>query len=234
MKTNAARFGVNPQRVVLMGASAGGHIALLAAYGANHRRLTPEELRDVDTSVCAVVSYYGVPDLRDYWEYAVSHFVERLEPLPAAAKRRQPGRMDALTTRMFCGRWLPIEQLPPPPPHRQMMLELVGGQPDDAPDMYDLASPISHVSAASPLTLLFQSKHDWIVPVASAHRLYHALAAAGVPVVYVEFPRTVHGFDLLFPRLAPAGQAAFYDLERFLTCVGTEDGQGRTQPQPCA
>jgi dipeptidyl aminopeptidase/acylaminoacyl peptidase len=60
--------------------------------------------------------------------------------------------------------------------------------------MYDLASPISHVSAASPPTLLFQGKHDWIVPVASARRLYHALAAAGVPVVYVEFPRTVHGF----------------------------------------
>jgi acetyl esterase/lipase len=114
------------------------------------------------------------------------------------------------------------------------MLDLVGGQPNDAPDMYDLASPINHVSAASPPTLLFQGDHDWIVPVASARRLCHALAAARVPVVYVEFPRTLHGFDLLFPRLAPAGQAAFYDLERFLTCVGTEDGQSRTQPQPSA
>jgi acetyl esterase/lipase len=223
MKTNAARFRVNPQRVVLMGASAGGHIALLAAYGSNHPRLTPKELRDVDTSPCAVVSYYGVPDLRDYWEYAVSHFVDHLEQSPTAAERLHPGRMDALTTRIICGRWLPTEQLPPPPPHYHMMLDLVGGQPDEAPDMYDLASPIRHVSAASPPTLLFQGDHDWIVPVASARRLYHALAAAGAPVVYVEFPRTLHGFDLLFPRLSPAGQAALYDLERFLACV-VEDG----------
>jgi acetyl esterase/lipase len=234
MKANAARFGVNPQRVVLMGASAGGHVALLAAYGSNHPRLTPEELNGVDTSVMAVVSYYGVPDLRAYCENSVSHFEGRPEQLTAAAERPRPGRLDALTTRMFCGRWLPIEQLPPTPPHRRIMLDLVGGQPDEAPDMYDLASPIHHVSAASPPTLLFQGEHDWIVPVASARRLYHALAAAGAPVVYVEFPRTVHGFDLLFPRLSPAGQAALYDLERFLPCVVVEDGKRMPRPQPAA
>jgi acetyl esterase/lipase len=53
MKANAARLGVNPQRVVLMGASAGGHVALLAAYGSDQPRLTPEELRGVDTSAAA-------------------------------------------------------------------------------------------------------------------------------------------------------------------------------------
>jgi len=53
-------------------------------------------------------------------------------------------------------------------------------------------------------------------------------------VVHVEFPRTVHGFDLLFPRLSPAGQAALYDLERFLTCVVVEDGQHMPRPQTAA
>jgi acetyl esterase/lipase len=234
MKANAAKFGVNPQQVVLMGASAGGHVALLAAYSSDHPRLTPEELRDVDTSACAVVSYYGVPDLHDYWEYAVSHFVDRPEQPTAAAERPRPGRMDALTTRMLCGRWLATEQLPPPPPHHRIMFDLVGGQPNEVPNMYDLASPIRHVSAASPPTLIFQGEHDWIVPVASARRLYHALAAAGATVVYVEFPRTVHGFDLLFPRLSPPGQAALYDLERFLACVVMEDGQRIPRPQSAA
>jgi acetyl esterase/lipase len=111
------------------------------------------------------------------------------------------------------------------------MLDLVGGQPDEVPEMYDLASPIHHVSAASPPTLLFQGEHDSIVPVASARRLYHALVAAEVPVAYVEFPRTEHGFDLLFPRLTPAGQAALYDLESFLACVGREEGQGKPRHQ---
>jgi acetyl esterase/lipase len=224
MKANAARFGVNSERVVLMGASAGGHIALLAAHSCNHFQLTPEVLRDVDTSVRAVVSYYGVSDLRAYCEYAVSRFEDRPEQSPAA-ERPKPGRLDALTTRILCGRWLPIEQLPPAPAHGRIMLDLVGGQPDEVPEMYDLASPIHHVSAASPPTLLFQGEHDSIIPVASARHLYHTLVAAGVPVVYVEFPRTEHGFDLLFPRVAPAGQSALYDLERFLACVGTEECQ---------
>jgi hypothetical protein len=84
-----------------------------------------------------------------------------------------------------------------------MMLDLVGGQPDEAPEMYDLASPIYHISVASPPTLLFQGE-------------------------------TVHGFDLLFPRLAPAGQAALYYLERFLACVVMEDGLRMPPPQPAA
>jgi acetyl esterase/lipase len=114
------------------------------------------------------------------------------------------------------------------------MFDLVGGQPNEVPNMYDLASPIRHVSAASPPTLIFQGEHDWIVPVPSARRLYHALAAAGATVVYVEFPRTVHGFDLLFPRLSPPGQAALYDLEHFLACVVIEDGQRMPRPQSAA
>ena len=235
MKTNAAMFGVNPQRVAFMGESAGGHVALLAAYSSNHPRLIPEELQGVDTSVQAVVSYYGVPDMRDYCDYTVSRFGDRLEQQHSAAERPRPGRSDAFFNRMLCGRWLPIEQLPPTPPHRRMMMELLGGQLDEVPEMYDLASPISHVNADCPVTLLFQGEHDLIVPVASARRLHHRLAAAGVSVVYVEFPRTDHGFDLLFPRLAPAGQAALYDLERFLAYVGREDdGQRIPQTDRCA
>jgi hypothetical protein len=38
--------------------------------------------------------------------------------------------------------------------------------------------------------------------------------------VFVEYPATGHAFDLIVPPLvAPAGQAALYDLERFLACV---------------
>ncbi len=61
------------------------------------------------------------------------------------------------------------------------------------------------------------------MPVALARRLCHALVAAGAPAVYVEFPRAEHAFDLLFPPLlGTAGQAALYDLERFLACVVTQ------------
>jgi acetyl esterase/lipase len=63
MKQNAEWFGADPKRVVLIGGSAGAHLCLLAAYTAGHPNLTPLELEEVDLSVHAVVSYYGIVDL---------------------------------------------------------------------------------------------------------------------------------------------------------------------------
>jgi len=43
-----------------------------------------------------------------------------------------------------------------------------------------------------------------------------------VPSVYIEFPRSVHGFDQYFGvsrRIAPAAQSATYDIERFLALM---------------
>ena len=64
MKASAGRYGVNRERVVLGGASAGGHLALLAAYTPDHPRLTPEDVRGSDQSVRAVIPLYGPTDLR--------------------------------------------------------------------------------------------------------------------------------------------------------------------------
>jgi len=57
VKQNAARYGVNPARVALLGRSAGAHLALLAAYTAKNEQ----------TRVSAVVSLYGPTDLA--WGY---------------------------------------------------------------------------------------------------------------------------------------------------------------------
>lgn len=56
LKRGAAGFGLDPRRLVLLGRSAGGHLALLAAYSAG------------DPAVRGVVSFYGPADLR--WGYA--------------------------------------------------------------------------------------------------------------------------------------------------------------------
>jgi acetyl esterase/lipase len=76
MKANADRYGVNPQKIVLGGGSAGAHLALLAGYTPHHPELTPEDVKDVDLSVCGIVSYYGPVDLVEgyhrYTEYILS------------------------------------------------------------------------------------------------------------------------------------------------------------------
>ena len=47
MKANAEHYGVNPEKIVLGGGSAGGHIALLAGYTPEHPELTPDELEQM-------------------------------------------------------------------------------------------------------------------------------------------------------------------------------------------
>jgi acetyl esterase/lipase len=64
VKENAANYGVDPQQVVLMGRSAGAHLALLSAY--THESV-PEPGCDAryphDTGVAAVVAFYPPTDL---------------------------------------------------------------------------------------------------------------------------------------------------------------------------
>jgi acetyl esterase/lipase len=100
-----------------------------------------------------------------------------------------------------------------------MMSNLVGGSPDQVPEAYDLASPITHAGHCSPPTLLLQGEHDSFQPARLSRALHRKLAGAGVPSVYVEFPQTEHAFDLSLPRYAPASLAALCDLERFLALV---------------
>jgi acetyl esterase/lipase len=195
MKANAAQYGVDPQRIVLGGASAGGHLSLLAAYAPQHPQLTPEDVKDADLSVRGVVSFYGPSDLRAVYRHTNQQNLVGLPEVaigqdPARTKKnmRDAGRLDIL----------------------------LGGHPHTVPQAYDLASPISHVRAGCPPTLLIQGEHDLITPLEATRRLYAQLVQAGVPAWSIEFPCTDHGFDLMLPVVSPSYQSALYDVERFL------------------
>ena len=70
VKQNARQFNISPDKIVLLGRSAGAHLALLAAYSANDARLRSscaDENAAVNESVRAVVSFYAPTDL--LWSY---------------------------------------------------------------------------------------------------------------------------------------------------------------------
>ena len=69
VKNHAAEFKVAPDRIAVLGRSAGAHLALLAAYSANDARLPAASCADNQTSetVRAVVSFYAPTDLP--WAY---------------------------------------------------------------------------------------------------------------------------------------------------------------------
>jgi len=204
MKANASRYGVNPEKIVLGGGSAGGHLAMLAGYAPGHPDLTPQELKSADLSVGGIISYYGPTDLLAFYQntgqqrikqHRDGYFPPVSNDLDAPKSLRNAGRLDIL----------------------------LGGHPEEVPEMYQLASTTTHVHPRCPPTLLIQGDHDRSVPVNATRAFFMKLVEAGVPAINVVFPWTDHGFDLLLPQINPAAQSALYDVDRFLALLLNKD-----------
>jgi len=203
---------VNPERIVLMGGSAGAHLALLAAYAPNHPQLQPTDV-GTDTSVRAVVSYYGPPDLRALYDYFQTMYDNVLT---------SKTWLERLYIANWESRFRRVGHLPPDAKFVDLvdlLPNVLGGTPDELPELYRLGSPINHVGPHCPPTLLLQGAHDMVGMAPDVRRLHRALRQAGATSVYVEFPSTEHGFDLILPKWSPAAQAATYDTERFLALM---------------
>lgn len=68
IKKRSAEFKIAPDKIVLLGRSAGAHLALIAAYSANDEKLSSSCAEsDTDENVRAVVSFYAPADL--LWDY---------------------------------------------------------------------------------------------------------------------------------------------------------------------
>jgi acetyl esterase/lipase len=200
MKANATRYQVNPKRVVLCGGSSGGHLSLLAAYTPHHPQLTPADVDGCDLSVRAVVSYYGPTDLRAVYYHTQQERVfggrpkvdiGSLEAADEKVKMSNAGRLDTL----------------------------LGGSLHEVPEMYALASPVTHVGPGSPPTLLIQGIPDVYTPAAATRELHRRLVECGVPAVNIMYPLTNHAFDLLLPQVSLPTHAAVYYVERFLALM---------------
>jgi len=202
MKANATRYGVDPEKVVLGGGSAGSHLALLAAYTPQHPELTPDDLKSADPSVCGVVSFYGPTDLAAGYEpWVAANPNKNLPPVSIGTK------LDSSKSMRYAGR-LDI---------------LLGGTPQEVPGVYQLVNPTTHIHPDTPPTLLIQGDKDLLVSIETTIALYTKLVKEGVPAINVVFPWTDHVFDLILPQINPAAQSALYDVDRFLALLLNKD-----------
>lgn len=174
IQQHATEYETDITRIALLGRSAGGHLAMLAAYQSD------------TLPIRAVVNYYG--------------------PFNLTKGYKEPPNPDPLNI-------------------RAVLEAFLGGSPDERPEQYLSASPISYVTRPLPPTLLVHGCRDHIVKVSFARDMYKRLRATGSTAILLEIPWAEHAFDSIFH--GPSNQLALYYTERFLAWALKSEGVSR-------
>jgi acetyl esterase/lipase len=95
MRGKAGEFGVDPQRIGLLGASAGGHLSALAALGGKKFAggYPQDAFASLSTEVKTLVGVYGIYDMVAMWtscqvQWPAGNIVERFLGVPPMADRQ--------------------------------------------------------------------------------------------------------------------------------------------------
>ena len=167
---NAEEYKFDPEKIVVMGHSAGGHLALttgmlpisagfdwhcpaIANSINSGTHTTP--LNKTRPKVAAIINWYGITDVATYMEAEIADFMSGSDP-----------KLRAL-------RWLGIQT--------------------DSLAIAKQVSPVTYVESGLPPILTIHGDADPKVPYSHAVRLHEALTKAGVPNQLITIPQGGHG-----------------------------------------
>ena len=176
VKANAAKYNFDVNRVILYGVSAGGEMALMAAYAPD--KFDPPGCTD-QPKVAAVLDYYGPPDL-------------------AEALLHEPGSGD------FVRQWLGLAVSLPADPAAVAGANGTPAParwPEPSAAELELAkqlSPMNYIRPGMSPTYIVNGDRDPRVNPAQDSKLKAALDAVGVPAGHDIIPGAGHGN---FPKL---------------------------------
>jgi acetyl esterase/lipase len=184
MRTTGAReFGIDPDRITVMGESAGGYLTLLAGY-----HLSPRPR--------AVAAFYGYSDIDGAWYSQPDPYYCQFPAVTEAEARAAVGTQ------------IISELLPGRPNNRGLFYrwcrqngfwpkEVIGFDPQTEPRALDPYCSIRNVTADYPPAFLAHGQLDTDVPHEQSAQMARELERQGVPHQFISLPNHGHAFAVL-------------------------------------
>ncbi len=171
IRYHAKDYGIDPDRIGVTGASAGGHLSLmLGTAGTAGDPNAKDPVDRVSSRVQAVACFFPPTDFLNYGKAgnAKIHATDHAPPYRAAFDYKELNKESRL--------WVPITET--------KRLEEIARQ----------VSPISHVTPDDPPTLIIHGDADQLVPLQQSERIVEELKKSGVQTNLVVKKGAGHGW----------------------------------------
>lgn len=164
MRAHASEFGVDANRIGLLGDSAGGYVVQMAGATNGEKNWDVGDFKEVSSDVQAVVSIYGISDLTTIGEGIGNENVHASAAVTEALLLNGPAFKD-----------------------------FAGASVNADPEKAKAASPIGHVDGTEPPFLLMHGSGDKVVSPLQSKKMFEALQNKQVEAEYVLVRGAEHG-----------------------------------------
>lgn len=189
LKANAKRYNIDPERIGVLGNSAGGHLAAMVAMSANCREIEGDVggNQEFTSAVRAAAIFYAPSDLV---ELIKSDANAALKNLSGTEVDHADKSMDTVVTQIL-GYTEPGKSL------LDLNRLLESGDTSERDWKYielaKICSPITYASADNPPMMILHGGKDPLVPIEQSESLYKALVSSDADAMYLSYSRANHG-----------------------------------------
>jgi acetyl esterase/lipase len=201
LRHHAKDYAIDPGRIGITGASAGGHLSLMLGTAGDPGNPDAKDPVDRESSrVQAVACFFPPTDLLNYGKpgHALVRPTDHAPPFRAAFDYHELDKESRL--------WVPIND------------------PDRLREITRQISPITHVTADDPPTLIIHGDADELVPIQQSESMVERLKQAGVEAKLVTRTGAGHGWITMSNDLEQF--AEWFDLHLKTTKPSGPDGKG--------